>query len=268
MIALNPADRIDLPKKVKFTGSFYSVEQIEILLDAVKGTPIESAVYLTVNYGFRRGEVLGLKWDAINTIDKTITVKETRVRFGKETVSKKPKTDSSQRTLPLINSVANYTKELRKKQFALKQEFGDEYHDDGYICCWEDGRPLNTTYINHKMNEILESYEIPNVDEEVESKKLPKIRFHDLRHSTASYLLKQGLTMKEIQIWLGHADISTTMNIYTHVDMAMKINTAEKINMLFKDAFANEDVSKDISKNSSISKPLANRQKNKSSKVI
>lgn len=65
---------------------------------------------------------------------------------------------------------------------------------------------------------------------------MPNIRFYDLRHSTASYLIKTGLSLKEIQIWLGHSDISITANIYTHVDSEMKINTANKINQLFSSA--------------------------------
>ena len=65
---------------------------------------------------------------------------------------------------------------------------------------------------------------------------MPHIRFHDLRHSTASFLIKNGLSLKEIQIWLGHSDISITANIYTHVDSEMKKNTASKINELFSTA--------------------------------
>ena len=247
LIPYNPADKVDLPKKEKFIGRYYSAKEIEQLLEAVKGTIIEPAVFITANYGLRRGEVLGLKWDAINFKDGTLTVKETRVKYGKDTVTKKPKSEASLRTLPLIKSVSTYLKALRKKQFALKQEFGDQYQDNNYICCWEDGRPIDTSYLNHTFKKILDY------------NGLPDIRFHDLRHSTASYLLKQGLSMKEIQIWLGHADIGTTMNIYSHVDMEMKKNAANKINNMFKGLEVNKD--KDASKNENVSKMLVKTEK-------
>jgi integrase len=63
---------------------------------------------------------------------------------------------------------------------------------------------------------------------------MPHIRFHDLRHSTASYLLKNGLSLKEIQYWLGHSNISITEDTYAHIDKEMKKNTARKINELFE----------------------------------
>lgn len=233
MITLNPADKVVLPKKDKFTGKYYTAEQIEELLNAVKGSKIESAVFITANYGLRRGEVLGLKWDAINFKDGTLTIKETRVKYGTETVTKAPKNESSRRTLPLMEEVSTYLKALRKTQFELKQEFVNEYHDDNYICCWEDGKPIATRYLNQKFKEILDY------------NGLPMIRFHDLRHSTASYLLKKGISMKEIQIWLGHADIGTTMNLYSHVDMEMKQNAANIINGRHKNISNDENVSND-----------------------
>ncbi|MHB8075797.1 MAG: tyrosine-type recombinase/integrase [Desulfosporosinus fructosivorans] len=247
LIQMNPANNIALPKKIKFTGKFYSAEQMEKLFKIVKGNPIESAVIITGHYGLRRGEILGLKWSAISFKDNTLTIDETRTRFSSE-AKKKPKNESSMRTLPLMPKIKKYLLGLRKKQFQNKQEFGDEYIDANYVCCWDDGKPLDITFINHKFKEILGENEFPH------------IRFHDLRHSTASYLLKQGLSMKEVQVWLGHADMSTTANIYSHVDMEMKQNAALMINNLFDISKSRKKVSKTNEK-VPISKPLVKREK-------
>ncbi|MEK4510062.1 MULTISPECIES: tyrosine-type recombinase/integrase [Paenibacillus] len=108
-----------------------------------------------------------------------------------------------------------------KQQKHNKKVYGNEYDKSGFVCCWPDGSPLKSEYLNHKFKQILAE------------NGLPPIRFHDLRHSTASYLLKHGMSLKEIQVWLGHADIGTTANIYAHIDTEMKVNTAQKINDIF-----------------------------------
>ncbi|MFT9496520.1 tyrosine-type recombinase/integrase, partial [Anaerosolibacter sp.] len=218
LIPFNPADRIILPKKEKFYGNFYTIEQLEQLFKICLGTPIETAVYIAAHYGLRRGEVLGLKWDAIDFKDNTLTIKETRVKFGKDTIIKSPKSESSRRTLPLLDNIKMYLKMIKKKQKKNKELHGDDYNDNGYICCWDNGTPLSTDYLNHKFKDTLEK------------NNMPTIRFHDLRHSTASLLLKLGVDLKNIQMWLGHADIGTTANVYAHLDMEMKQNTAQKIN--------------------------------------
>ena len=110
----------------------------------------------------------------------------------------------------------------KEKQRQMDKTMGEGYIQNDYVCKWENGRPFEVSYLNCVLTRTLKHL------------GLPHIRFHDLRHSTATYLLSLGLSMKEIQEWLRHSDISTTMNIYTHVDMTMKKNTADKINALFK----------------------------------
>lgn len=219
LIAYNPSDRLVLPKKEKFIGNYYSSDELEILLQHVANTPIEAAVFITVYYGLRRSEVLGLKWNAIDFKEKLIHIKESRVRYANSTISKKPKNDYSIRTLPLIKNVGSYLKTLK-----MKQEDSGIYSSDGYVCLFEDGTPLEPQYLSHKFQQIINKC------------GLPKLRYHDLRHSTASYLLKIGLPMKEIQVWLGHGDIGTTMNIYSHVSTEMTKNTAKKLNKMFTDS--------------------------------
>lgn len=223
MISTNPIKNVTLPKLEKYTAQYYSVEKLETLLEITKKTNIEAAVFLTVHYGFRRGEALGLRWKDIDFKEGTLMVCNTRTRVCKD-VEKKPKSESSLRTLPLISNVAEYLKALKVKQLEDKLLFGNKYNKNDYVCKYRDGKPVNITTLNHTFKRI------------ITNNNLPPIRFHDLRHSTASYLLKLGLSLKEIQVWLGHSDISVTANIYSHIDIEMKKNAAQKINDLFAKA--------------------------------
>lgn len=112
----NPADKTILPKKKRFNANYNNTEQQEKLLEISKNTPIESAVFITVNYGLRRSEVLGLKWNDINIKERTLSINQAIVKYNKETVIKKPKSENSRRILPLVKHVENYLKSLKNAQ--------------------------------------------------------------------------------------------------------------------------------------------------------
>ena len=222
LIAVNPADKVDRPRKNEFTGSFYSKEEMNALFDAVKGSKAEIPVLLAAFYGLRRSEVIGLKWDAINFEQNTIEIRHTVTSIkmdGKKQLveSDTTKTKSSQRTLPLVPL-------FREKLLALQQEqeenrrlcgrcYNKQYLE--YICVDAMGNLLMPDYVSNSFKLILRNF------------GLRPIRFHDLRHSCASLLLANGVPMKQIQEWLGHSDFSTTANIYSHLDYSSKISSAE-----------------------------------------
>ena len=216
----NPIINVVLPKLEKYAGSsIYTPQQTEQLLKTVKGTIIEAPVLITCYYGLRRSEVLGLKWNNINFSENTLTIKNTRVFYNKEIKKDRAKNNTSNRTLPLIPAVSNYLKKLQDKQNENKQLLATDYIDNGgYICCWDNGKLYNISLVNHKLKAMLEA------------SNMPHIRFHDLRHSTASFLLKQGFSLKEVSDWLGHSNIQTTANIYAHTDKEQKENIAKTLN--------------------------------------
>lgn len=221
IIPYNPADRITLPKREHYTGKFYDENQLKQLMELCKGTPIESCVFLTVNYGFRRSEVLGLKWSAVNFTENTITVNHTAVQtIGSVVYEDSTKNKSSLRTLPLTDGVKKYLLELKAHQENMAMIMGDCYHKSEYICCYDDGKEIRPDYVTHKFGKILAN------------SNLPKIRFHDLRHSAASLLINAGFNLKEVQEWLGHSNIATTGNIYSHLQYASKVNMANRFNEL------------------------------------
>ncbi len=190
-------------------------------MELCKGTPIESVVVIAVNYGLRRSEILGLKWSAVNFTDNTISVNHTAVaNVSGVLYDDTTKTKASMRTLPLTESMKSYLLKLKTHQEKMAELLGNGYHKSEYICCYDDGREILPYYVTHKFSKILEKSD------------LPKIRFHDLRHSAASLLINSGFNLKEVQEWLGHSDVATTGNIYSHLQYSAKIDMANRFNNL------------------------------------
>lgn len=231
LIDINPADRIERPKKVKYVGSTYNDQELEQLFAVTKGDLIELPVMLAAFYGLRRSEVLGLKWDAIDFEKKTITIKHTVTQTtldGKSVIIEKDrtKTKSSYRTLPLVKPFEDALLRKKAEQAENRRLCGkcyDKSHLD-YINVNEMGKLITPGFLTQHFPLVLER------------NGMKKIRFHDLRHSCASLLYSNGVALKDIQEWLGHSDISTTSNIYTHLDYSSKVASANAILSLLEPA--------------------------------
>lgn len=222
LILSNPADKVDRPRKEAFQAGFYDKDELNALFGAVKGSQLEIPVMLAGFYGLRRSEVLGLKWDAIDFNNNTITIRHTITTFkvdGKQVTvaSDTTKTKSSMRTLPLVPLFRERLLALRAEQQENQRLSGRSYNMRyiDYICVDEIGDLTAPNYITGAFPKLLER------------NGLRRIRFHDLRHSCASMLLANGVAMKQIQEWLGHSDFSTTANIYAHLDYNSKLSSAE-----------------------------------------
>ena len=222
MLVQNVADKVDRPKKNSFQPVFLSAEEMQKMFEALRGTKLELPVLVAAFYGFRRGEVLGLKWDAIDFERGTISVIRTVTPItldGKQTEieQQSAKTKSSLRTLPLIGSFREYFLQVKEAQELNKQICGNCYNHeyDGFVFVDELGERMRANYLTSAFPKFLESH------------GLRRMRFHDLRHSCASLLLANGVPLKHIQEWLGHSDFTTTANIYAHLDYKSKITSAQ-----------------------------------------
>ena len=222
MLVQNVADKVDRPKKNSFQPVFLSAEEMQKMFEALRGTKLELPVLVAAFYGFRRGEVLGLKWDAIDFERGTISVIRivtTITVDGKQTEieQQSAKTKSSLRTLPLIGSFREYFLQVKEAQELNKQICGNCYNHeyDGFVFVDELGERMRANYLTSAFPKFLEDH------------GLRRMRFHDLRHSCASLLLANGVPLKHIQEWLGHSDFTTTANIYAHLDYKSKITSAQ-----------------------------------------
>jgi len=222
LIDVNPADKVERPKKEKFVGSYYDADEVNHLFEIAQGTKLEIPVLFGAFYGLRRSEVIGLKWSAIDFDQNTLTIQHTVVQCnidGKRELiaADTTKTKSSMRTLPLVPFVRERLLALKEEQAENRRLCGKCYNRDylAYICVNEIGDLIKPSYVTEQFPKLLNKYDMRH------------IRFHDLRHSCASLLLKNGVQMKEIQDWLGHSDFSTTANTYAHLDYSSKLTSAD-----------------------------------------
>ena len=228
LVLVNVADKVKRPKVEKFRASFYDIKEIEKLFEVIQDNECKLPIMLTAMYGFRRSEVLGLKWNAIDFKNKLISVQhkvlETKIDGKREIyLSDKLKNQTSNRTLPLLQQaeklLLDKKDEIEKNKILLGKSYDNRYLD--YVCVDNLGRLILPNRLTKNFIKILRK------------NNLRKIRFHDLRHSCASIMLSNGVPMKQIQEWLGHADFGTTANIYSHLDYKTKQNSANTISNVF-----------------------------------
>jgi integrase len=175
------------------------------------------AAFFTLSLIILHGEALGLKWDSIDFDRNMLTIKHTVVKHLSIVEKDTTKTASSYRSFPLVADIRRMLLDLIAVEEKNRRLFGNAYNENGYIFKWDNGIPLRPDYVTSKFRKLLKQH------------KLPHIRFHDLRHSCASLLISKGFGLKDVQEWLGHADISMTANIYAHLDLKRKQSIAQSM---------------------------------------
>ena len=217
LIIYNPASSAKSPTPTKFKAKFLTPKQLEQLMILIKGTVIELPVQLCSIYGFRRSEVLGLRWEYIDFDNRTLTVSETLQQHTGGDYVDDTKNESSWRILPLTQQAYNLLLFHKKKQKERSKIMGEYYNKSDYVCTWADGRIISPNYLTKNFHKILQQSD------------LPMIRLHDLRHSTASNLIEEKVSIVNVANWLGHSNPTTTLNFYSHINQEQKKNVANVI---------------------------------------
>lgn len=213
LISYNPADHVNRPRTDDFISHPYSAEEANRLLEVAKGEKLELVVTIALFYGLRRSEVLGLRWGAIDFERETFIINHSISQVqvdGKYSVvaRDKVKRTSSFRTMPLLPGI---------KERLLQEKESRNPKESDYICVDEKGEVIKPNYVSLEFPKLLKRH------------GLRPIRFHDLRHSCANLLIGQRVPLIEVQQWLGHSTISTTADLYAHLDFATKQNSADTI---------------------------------------
>lgn len=221
LISENPSKKVSKPKKVQFTGSAYSQDELDKLFQVAKNDPLELGIYLAAFFGLRREEVVGIKWNAIDFDAKTIkigtTVTITNINGKLEEVEKdRAKNKASFRVYPLPQLFEELLLKLKNDQATNKRLAGRSYNYkyQDYIYVDKLGNRIKPGYITQHFALVLKK------------NNLRHIRFHDLRHTCATRMCIKGENLVKVQKWLGHSSITTTANTYAHLDVLSKVESA------------------------------------------
>lgn len=234
LIARNPCVNVIIPSVKKKPMVTYSKEEIKILLEEVEDTVMFLPIFLVVNCGLRRGEVLGLTWKSIDLDNKVLRIQEAYTQSSRGVGMSELKTSGSYRAVDFSEAVKQellmqkkFHEQLLEKKHGkvvdikdMKKNMRDRKKEleNTHVCTWEDGEPIRPGYVTSRYNEILVKLDFDHS------------RFHDLRHTHATLLLQAGVHPKVVQERLGHSKISITLDTYSHVIPSMQKEAAEMLN--------------------------------------
>jgi len=215
IIVFNPVTKVMINKnlavqyaKDKNTDEeFFSYEEAQYFLGKVKDHELYELFYLTLFFGLRREEILGLRWSAIDLDNKTMSINHTVTKGTTINRANTTKTAASTREYPLTDEQVEMFVRLRKKEETNRKLFGNAYFDNDYVFKHADGSFYYPDYPTKAFRKIIKKIQ-----------ELPQgITFHGLRSSCVSILVRQNMDVKSIQKWVGHTDIDTTLRIYAKV---------------------------------------------------
>ena len=155
-----------------------------------------------------------MRWRDINLDEGTMRICNTVVKLKTQIEHERTKSSASRRTLYLTPEIREYLQDLKDRQDANRKLLGQSYHKSDHVCTWADGRPFSPEYVSQRFKRILEVH------------GLPHIRFHELRHTAGSMLMERGMMAMQISQFLGHERVATTLDIYGHLSIEGKKETA------------------------------------------
>lgn len=223
LIARNPAALVDRPKAVKKEITVWNVEEVrQFLKYAKKGGRYYIAFLLALTTGMRQGEILGLRWKDVDFENGCVRITQTLSSDGKDLLPY-TKTKSGSRTIDLPEETVTALK-MHWLFIRGEREKNRSYKNLDLVVCTEFGTPTHKSNIRRVFKSIIEKADIP------------KIRFHDMRHTHATLLLLQGVNPKIVSERLGHADVRITLDTYSHILPSMQKEVALQFGkVLFND---------------------------------
>ena len=222
---INPCTKVmKPPTQASPEMDFYSEKEINEILDCLEneGLSFKTAIYMLIFGGFRRGELLGLHWEDVNFETRMISVKRNLINIRhRGVIEDTTKTLKSVREVLMPKKVFDLLSLYKMEQENNKRLLKDNWKDSPYVFKSEFGGFINPERLTDKWNRFLKKY------------KLRKLRLHDLRHTSATFLISKGIPIATVSKRLGHSNIYTTLNIYTHSVNDDEITDIDVINENF-----------------------------------
>jgi integrase len=224
LMARNPADifRRRLPKVERHEMQTLTAEQFARVLDAVRGASLYWPVLLALATGMRRGEVLALRWKNVDLDRGSLRVVESLEQTGAGLRFKSPKNNRG-RAITLPTFAIDELRRLKHEQAESLLMVGVRQSGDTLLCARADGEPTSPVALTHAFTHLVGTLK----------KDLPRVRYHDLRHTHATQLLLAGVHPRIAQERLGHSTIALTLDLYSHVTATMQEEAAAKIDAAF-----------------------------------
>jgi len=193
-------------------------EQARSLLEAVRGDRLEALFVLALTTGLRQGELLALTWEDVELEDAVLRVRRTITRSGGKVDVGPPKTNKSRRSVGLTASAVEALRDHLASQLEEMERIGSLYRPGGLVFANESGGIINPSNLRNRSFARL-----------LKRAGLPKIRFHDLRHTCATLLLSRNVNPKIVSEMLGHSSIAITLDTYSHVLPTMQENAVRAL---------------------------------------
>ncbi len=224
LIARNVASLASAPHAERYEGPTLTIEQARKLIELAGRNRMETVLTLAVLTGMRRGEICALRWIDIDFDKKVLYVRRTVNRLaGFGLVVNDPKSRSSRRKIVLAELAIQVLQQHRKRQEQERLRAGDTWTDQGLVITDMQGGFIEPDYVRQRFQKLLNDL------------GLPRMRFHDLRHSAATILLAMGVDLKVIQQLLGHSTIAITADIYAHLLPAMQQDAMDRLDERFRE---------------------------------
>lgn len=208
IITTNPTNACELPKVEHREMQTIPEEQLQAFLNEARATGVYEMYYIELATGLRRGELLGLKWQDIDWKNGVIKVKRQIARVDGKIVEAPLKTKNSYRTVTISPQAIEVLREQKRKT------------NDQYVFPSPNGGPISPDSVNNMLKRVLERAGIP------------KVRFHDLRHTFATIALQNGVDIKTVSGMLGHFSAGFTLDTYAHVTTSAQKEAAQTMGMV------------------------------------
>ena len=222
LIPRNPADYVDPPRIDRPEPRTLTPDEAKRLVAASVGRDIHLPILLGLTLGLRRGEALGLQWSDIDLHANTVTITHSANFCNGSFALSSTKTRNSRRTLMFPDALRDAFEAEQEKQKKEAALFGAGYNPYCLVCCLSDGTPITSGVLHHHFHELLHAC------------GLPSIRFHDLRHTNATLMLRNNIPAKIVSSMLGHSSIGITMDTYSHVMTDMQTDAVSVMDSLLK----------------------------------